>query len=79
MENATRRDLKDKVDLLEKNLLAITCINEIQMQNMNSGAPTVDPEHTVYLLDHLLEPVMYQVEALRVLIHSLQAEELKAA
>nr|WP_193215513.1 hypothetical protein [Janthinobacterium sp.]QJS06058.1 hypothetical protein [Janthinobacterium sp.] len=74
MKNDTVQDLKTKVDQLEKTLLAITCINEIQMQNQCSGNPVVDPEHTVYLLDHLMEPTMYQVEALRVLIHSLQAE-----
>lgn len=73
------RSLKDLVDALEKTLLAITCINEIQMQNQCSGAPVVDPEHTVYLLDHLMEPAMYQVEALRVAIHDLaktEAEQL---
>lgn len=74
MKNETFQDLKSKVETLEKSLLAITSINEIQMQNMCSGAPVVDAEHTVYLLDHILEPTMYQVEALRVLIHSLQAE-----
>jgi hypothetical protein len=73
MEKTIRQELKEKVDVLEKTLLAITCINEIQMQNMNSGAPVVDAEHTVYLLDHLMDPCMYQVEALRVLIDSLQS------
>lgn len=74
MENALRNELKDKVDQLEKTLLAITSVNDIQMENMSSGAPVVNPDHTAYLLDHLIEPAMYQVEALRVLIHNLAAE-----
>lgn len=74
MKNETFQDLKNKVETLEKSLLAITSINEIQMQNQCSGNPVIDPEHTAHLLDHILEPTMYQVEALRVLIHSLQAE-----
>lgn len=74
MKNATFQDLKNKVDALEKSLLAITSISEIQMENQCSGNPVVNPEHTAYLLDHIMEPTMYQVEALRVLIHSLQAE-----
>lgn len=74
MEDTIRKDLKNKVDVLEKTLLGITCINDIQMENINSGAPTINPEHTAYLLDHFMEPAMYQVEALRVLIDSLQVK-----
>lgn len=72
MQSTIQKDLKTKVDELEKTLLAITNVNDIQMENMCSGAPVVNPDHTAYLLDFLIEPAMYQVEALRVLIHGLQ-------
>lgn len=72
MQNEIYKDLKDKVDQLEKTLLGITCINDIQMENMGGGNRVVNPDHTAYLLDHFIEPAMYQVEALRVLIHGLQ-------
>lgn len=75
MKNPTFQNLKDQVDTLEKSLLAITSINEIQMENQSSGNPVVNPEHTAYLLDHLMEPTMYQVEALRVAIHALAKAE----
>jgi len=74
MKNETVQDLKAKVDQLEKTLLGITCINDIQMESMGGASRVVNPDHTAYLLDHFIEPAMYQVEALRVLIHSLQAE-----
>lgn len=72
MQSTIQKDLKTKVDELEKTLLAITNVNDIQMENMCSGAPVVNSDHTAYLLDFLIEPAMYQVEALRVLIHGLQ-------
>lgn len=75
MKKTTFQNLKDQVDTLEKSLLAITSINEIQMENQSNGNPVVSPEHTAHLLDHLLEPTMYQVEALRVAIHALAKAE----
>lgn len=79
MKKPTFQNLKDQVDTLEKSLLAITSINEIQMENQSNGNPVLSPEHTAYLLDYLMEPTMYQVEALRVAIHALakaEAEQL---
>lgn len=72
MENTTLQELKKRVDRLEKTLLGITSINDIQMESMSGGNRVINPDHTAYLLDHFIEPAMYQVEALRVLIHGLQ-------
>jgi len=76
MENTTRQELKKRVDRLEKTLLGITCINDIQMESMGGATRVINPDHTAYLLDHFIEPAMYQVEALRVLIDSLQKMEV---
>jgi hypothetical protein len=76
MENTTRQELKKRVDRLEKTLLGITCINDIQMEGMGGANRVINPDHTAYLLDHFIEPAMYQVEALRVLIDSLQKMEV---
>ena len=76
MENTTRHELNKRVDRLEKTLLGITCINDIQMESMGGATRVINPDHTAYLLDHFIEPAMYQVEALRVLIDSLQKMEV---
>lgn len=75
MKTANFQDLKNQVDSLEKSLLAITAINDIQLENQSNGNPVVSPEHTVHLLDHVLEPAMYQVESLRLAIHALASVE----
>ena len=76
MENTTRQELKKRVDRLERTLLGITCINDIQLESMGGATRVINPDHTAYLLDHFIEPAMYQVEALRVLIHSIQQMEV---
>jgi len=76
MENTTRQELKKRVDQLEKTLLGITCINDIQLESMGGATRVINPDHTAYLLDHFIEPAMYQVEALRVLIDSIQQMEV---
>lgn len=76
MENTTRQELKKRVDRLEKTLLGITCINDIQLESMGGATRVINPDHTAYLLDHFIEPAMCQVEALRVLIHSIQQMEV---
>lgn len=76
MENTTRQELKKRVDQLEKTLLGITCINDIQLESMRGATRVINPDHTAYLLDHFIEPAMYQVEALRVLIDSIQQMEV---
>jgi len=75
MKKTTFQDLKTQVDQLEKTLLGITCINDIQMESMGSANRDVNPDHTAHLLDHFIEPAMYQVEALRVAIHALAKAE----
>ncbi len=69
--------LKEKVDVLEKTLLAITSVNDINLQDMKSGNLGANWESTANLLDHLLEPAMYQVEELRNMIYDLQLKERK--
>ena len=76
MENTTRQELKKRVYQLEKTLLGITCINDIQLESMGGATRVINPDHTAYLLDHFIEPAMYQVEALRVLIDSIQQMEV---
>jgi hypothetical protein len=76
MENTTRQELKKRVDRLERTLLGITCINDIQLESMGGATRVINPDHTAYLLDHFIEPAMYQVEALRVLIDSIQQMEV---
>jgi hypothetical protein len=61
--------LKEKVDALEQTLLAISNVSEIASHHISSGK---DPlESCAYLLEHLIEPAMYQVEALRVMIEAI--------
>ena len=55
MQSTIQKDLKVKVDELEKTMLAITSVNDIQMENMCSGAPVVNSDHTAHLLDFLKE------------------------
>lgn len=68
MTTTTRQQLKDKVDVLEKTLLAIDELNNINQESLRSGTPSFDLEHSANLLNHLIEPALYQVEALRMLI-----------
>lgn len=63
--------LKEKVDILEKTLLAIDSINNICQQAINNGNQPIDAESSAYLLNHLIEPAMYQVEAVRMHIESM--------
>lgn len=72
-------NLKEKVDVLEKSLLAIDTLNNICLANWNSGAPVIDLQDCAHLLNHLIEPAMFQVESLRMMIDELQPQQLKAA
>ncbi|MDO8729383.1 MAG: hypothetical protein Q7K26_05910 [bacterium] len=60
--------LKVKIDTLEKQLLAISSLNDICPQSINSGNHAVNLESCAELLDHLVEPAMYQVEAVRMML-----------
>lgn len=79
MNHATCTELKEKVTTLEKTLLAITSVNDINQDNINSGTPVINLVCTAHLLDHLIEPAMYQIEALRVMIDKLLSDPLTPA
>lgn len=66
------QQLKEKIDVLERTLLAIDSVNNINQENFSSGTPCISMENTANLLDHLIEPALYQVEALRMMIDGLQ-------
>ena len=69
--------LKEKVDALEQTLLAICSLSDIANQHRGGGT---DPlESCAHLLEHLMEPAMYQVEALRLMIDALPARVKDAA
>ena len=63
--------LKHKIETLEKQLLAISSLNDICQQSINSGSHAVNWESCVELLDHLIEPAMYQVEAVRLMLDDI--------
>jgi hypothetical protein len=63
--------LKVKIDTLEKQLLAICSLNDICQQSINSGSRAVDLESCAELLNHLIDPAMYQVESVRMLTDEL--------
>lgn len=58
-------ELKNKVERLEHYLNAICLLNDICQQSVNHGDNAVDLVNCAYLLDHLLEPAMEQVELVR--------------
>lgn len=69
--------MKEKVDVLEQSLLAIDALANVARTHCGSGN---DPlEHCAYLLEHLIEPALYQVEALRLMIDALPSRVKDAA
>jgi hypothetical protein len=64
--------LKEKVDELERTLLAISSICDVA-ENHYTDAPT-PLSGCAYVTAHLMEHAMYQVEALRMKIDALPAE-----
>jgi hypothetical protein len=63
--------LKEKIEILEQQLLALTSINDICQRSMNDSSRSANLESCADLLNHLLEPTMYQVEAVRGLISEM--------
>jgi len=60
--------LKEKIEALEQQLLALTSVNDICQRSINDSSRAANLESCADLLNHLLEPTMYQIEAVRVLI-----------
>lgn len=61
-------DLKEKIGVLEKTLLAIDELNNICQQAICNGRQVVNLECCANVLNYLIEPAMFQVEALRMQI-----------
>lgn len=64
-------ELKAKVDRLESALLALTSIDDINQEGLQQVGTEFNFEHTAHLLHYVVEPIMEQVEFLRVQIHQL--------
>jgi hypothetical protein len=65
--------LKEKVDALEKTLLAIDSVNNVCQEAIHDGSKAIDLDHCAYLLNYLIEPAMYQIESIRILIDDATA------
>jgi hypothetical protein len=60
--------LKQKVEALEKTLLAIDELSNLSQEAICYGNKPVDLEHCANILHYLIEPALFQVEAVRMLI-----------
>jgi len=65
--------LKERVDVLERTLLAINCLANICDTAKSDGAE-LPPGAVAFLLSYLSDSSLYKVESLRVQIHNLAAE-----
>lgn len=63
--------LKEKVGALEKTMLAIDELSGICQQAVCHGNQPIDLERCANLLNYLIEPAMYQVEAVRMQIDEM--------
>lgn len=71
----TLATLKEKVDALEKTLLAIDELSGICQQAICHGNQSIDLDRCANLLGYLIEPAMYQVEALRMQVDEMAEKE----
>lgn len=67
----TFANLKEKIDALEKQLLAISSLNDICQQSIIHGSLSMNLESCAELLNHLIDPAMYQIEAVRMLVKDI--------
>lgn len=67
----TLEALKEKVEMLEKTLLAIDELNNVCQQSITHGDRPVSLECCANLLNYLIEPAMFQVEAVRMSIEEM--------
>ena len=63
--------LKEKIAILEKQLLAIDELNNVYQQAISYGNRPIDLECCANLLNHLIDPAIYQVEEVRVLVDEM--------
>jgi hypothetical protein len=62
--------LKRKVEALEKTLLAIDELSNLSQEAICHGNKPIGLEHCANILHYLIEPALYQVEAVRMFIDS---------
>ena len=63
--------LNEKINELEQKMLAISSVSDICQQSIMQGNSSANLQSCAEFLEHLIEPAMYQVEALRVLISEM--------
>lgn len=66
--------LKEKVEILEKTMLAIDELNGICQQAIFNGNQPINLERCANLLNYLIEPAMFQVEAVRMQIDEMSEQ-----
>jgi hypothetical protein len=73
----TSKALKEKVDALEQQLLAISSLNDICQQVICHGNSQIKLDSCAELLNHLIDPAMYQIESVRLMVNDMNqhAEE----
>ena len=70
----TIEKLKEKVAELEKQLTAMDTLQHLCESGAQASQNHIDPSDIAHLLDHLIEPAMYQVEAMKELIDELSKQ-----
>lgn len=71
--------IKERVDVLERDLLAINCFSNIVGAASNGNGVDLAPSDVAFLLDYLSEESLYKVEALRMQIDRQAEEEALAS
>jgi len=65
-------ELKSKIDNLEKQLLAISSLNDICQNTLYSGnSEEKNLQACAELLNHLIDPAMFQIEEVRNAINDM--------
>jgi hypothetical protein len=65
-------ELKSKIDNLEKQLLAISSLNDICQNTLYSGnSEEKNLQSCAELLNHLIDPAMFQIEEVRNAINDM--------
>lgn len=73
MEILNPQTLKERVDDLEQNLLALNCLSNLVNAAAHGNGVDVPVGDVAFLLEHLSDGSLYRVEALRMQIDALPA------
>jgi hypothetical protein len=66
------KDMKSKFDNLEKQMLAISSVNDMCQRALYSNSNEIgNLQSCAELLNHLIEPAMFQIEELRNVINEM--------